>query len=83
MIFGEGPTQGLDDTTAIAEKKYSINFSESKNKFYLNLHYNGANYYLFVNGVEIHKFSSLLVRMFPRRFSGSVFYYKTIWLSNR
>ena len=42
----------------IAEKKYSINFTESKKKFCLSLHYNGANSYLFVNGVEIHKFKA-------------------------
>ena len=27
-------------------------------KFCLNLHYNGANSYLFVNGTEIHKFKA-------------------------
>ena len=26
LIFGEGPTQGLDGTTLFAEKKYSIDF---------------------------------------------------------
>ena len=49
-------TQGLDDTTLTAEKKYAIRFSEQQNKFYLSLHYNGANSYLFVNSVEIFKF---------------------------
>ena len=34
---------------------YSINFTVTKKKFYLNLHYNGANIYLFVNGIEIYK----------------------------
>ena len=53
LILGETPTQGLDDKTLTAEKKYSINFTESRKKLYLNLHYNGANNYLFVNGVEI------------------------------
>ena len=28
----------------------------TKKKFYLRLHYNGANSYLFVNGTEIYKF---------------------------
>ena len=37
---------------------YSINFSVTKKKFCLNLHYNGANSYLFVNGTEIHKFKA-------------------------
>ena len=34
---------------------YSINFTVTKNKFCLSLHYNGANRYLFVNGEEIVK----------------------------
>ena len=35
---------------------YSINFTVTKKKFYLSLHYNGGNSYLFVNGTEIVKF---------------------------
>ena len=35
---------------------YSINFTEHNKKFCLNLHYNGASRYLFVNGKEIYKF---------------------------
>ena len=41
-----------------AEKNYSVSFTESRKKFYLNLHSNGANSYLFVNGVEIIKFKT-------------------------
>ena len=37
---------------------YSINFTVTKKKFCLSLHYNGANSYLFVNGKEIIKFKS-------------------------
>ena len=37
---------------------YSINFTVTKNKFFLSLHYNGANSYLFVNGTEIYKFKA-------------------------
>ena len=37
---------------------YSINFSVTKNKFCLSLHYNGANSYLFVYGTEIYKFKA-------------------------
>ena len=37
---------------------YSINFTVTKKKFCLSLHYNGANSYLFVNGVEIIKFKA-------------------------
>ena len=37
---------------------YSINFIKENTKFYLSLHYNGANSYLFVNGTEIYKFKA-------------------------
>ena len=37
---------------------YSMNFTESNKKFCLNLHHNGANSYLFVNGTEIQKFKA-------------------------
>ena len=33
-----------------------INFTEHNKKLCLNLQFNGANSYLFVNGKEIHKF---------------------------
>ena len=35
---------------------YSINFTVTNKKFWLSLHYNGENSYLFVNDTEIHKF---------------------------
>ena len=53
--LGIGPIQGLENTLT-AKKMYSINFTEKNKKFCLSLHYNGANSYLFVNGVEIYKF---------------------------
>ena len=37
---------------------YSINFTKVNTKFCLSLHYNRANSYLFVNGIEIHKFTA-------------------------
>ena len=37
---------------------YSINFTVTKKKFCLSLHYNGANSYLFVNVKEIYKFKA-------------------------
>ena len=55
LIPGRGPTQGLESTLT-AEKMYSINFTVTKKKFCLSLHYNGANSYLFVNGTEICEF---------------------------
>ena len=35
---------------------YSINFTSTKKKFCLSLHYNRDNSYLFINGTEIIKF---------------------------
>ena len=57
MILGEGPTQGLEHTL-IEEKMYSVNFTVTRKKFCLSLHYNRVNSYLFVNGTEIHKFKA-------------------------
>ena len=37
---------------------YSINFTVTKKKFCLSLHYNGANSCLFANGTEIYKFKA-------------------------
>ena len=55
-IMGDGPTQGIHDTTIYAEKKYFRNFTESNVKFVLSLHYNGNDSYLFVNGRQELKF---------------------------
>ena len=57
LILEKGPTQGLEHTLT-AEKMYLINFTVTRKKFSLSLHYNGANSYLFVNGTEIIKFKS-------------------------
>ena len=55
LVLGRGPTQGLESTLT-AEKMYLINFTVTKKKFCLSLHYNRGNSYLFVNGTEICKF---------------------------
>ena len=52
LILGKGPTQGLEHTLT-AEKLYSINFTVTKKKFCLSLHYSGANSDLLVNRAEI------------------------------
>ena len=57
LVLGKGPTQGLEHTLT-AEKMYSINFTVTKKKFCLSLHYNRANSYLFVNDTEIYKFKA-------------------------
>ena len=43
LILGLGPTQELGENLLTAEKMYSINFTVTKKKFGLSLHYNGAN----------------------------------------
>ena len=45
LVLGKGPTQRLEHTFT-AEKMYSINFTVTKKKLCLSLHYNGANSYL-------------------------------------
>ena len=57
LVLGKWPTQGLE-CFLTAEKMYSINFTVTKNKFCLSLHYNGLNSYLFFNGKEIVKFKA-------------------------
>ena len=42
LVLGRGPTQGLEKTLT-AKKMYSINFTVTKKKLSLSLHYNGAN----------------------------------------
>ena len=55
-IMGDGPTQGINDTTIYSEKKYFRNFTEPNVKFVLSLHYNGNDSCLFVNGRQELKF---------------------------
>ena len=58
LVLGEDLGQRLDDTALTAEKKYSSNFTEYNKKFCLSFYYNGANSYLFVNGVKGIKFKA-------------------------
>ena len=62
LILGKGPIQGLEHILT-AEKLYSINFTKHKTKFRLRLDYNGANSYLFVNGVEIIEFKAKVLKL--------------------
>ena len=39
LVLGEGPMQGINDSTGLAEKK-SINLSKANTKFCLSFHYN-------------------------------------------
>ena len=58
LILGVGPTQGLGEHWLTTKKMYSINLTNTNIQFCLNLPYNGANSYLFVNGTEIYKFKA-------------------------
>ena len=55
LILGEGPTQGLDNATLVAEAKYLTDFSRSQGKFCSSLHYNESNFLLFVNATKIYQ----------------------------
>ena len=58
LIFGEGATQGLNDTTLTTEAKYPINFTQSGKKIVLGLHYNGRNSFWFVNATKVFHFKA-------------------------
>ena len=58
LILGKDTIRGLCENLLSAEKMYSINFTKTNTKFCLSSHYNGANSYLFVNGIEIQKFTA-------------------------
>ena len=55
LIFGEGSTQGLDDTILTAEAKYPINFTQSEKRFVLSLYYDGRNNSLLVNATKVYQ----------------------------
>ena len=58
LILGEGPTQGLNDTSLTAEAKYPINFTQSHRRFGLSLNYNGSDSFLFVNATKVYQFKA-------------------------
>ena len=58
LVLGEGPTDDINGGVGTAETELKINFSKTKTKFCLSLHYNGDNSYLFINGKEMHKFKA-------------------------
>ena len=58
MILGKGQIQGLDGTTFTAEVLYPINFTESRKRFVLSLHYNESNSFLFVSATSVYEFKA-------------------------
>ena len=57
LILGEGPTQGLDDSTLTAGAIYHINFTQPNKRFVLRLAYNGSNSSFF-NATKIYQFKA-------------------------
>ena len=80
LVVGEGPTYSINGSCINGrmdqppEKTFCINFSKANTGFFLSLHYNGDNSYLFVNGKEIYKFKANTKNVnFPTHFSlGSI-----------
>ena len=50
--------QELNYTTVTREDKYPTNFTQSRKRFALSLHYHGSNSFLFVNTVKIYQFKA-------------------------
>ena len=68
-MSGEELTSGINGSFVSLEKKFSNNFSNENTKFWLSLHCNGDNSYLFVNGKEIFKSKAKNKNVdFPTRF---------------
>ena len=58
LVLCQDFIQKIVDTAIYAEKMYSPNFTVSNKTICLNLHYNGDNRYLFVNGKQVVNFKS-------------------------
>ena len=52
---------------------YSINFTVTKKKFCLSLHYNGVNSYLFVSGTEIIRFKAKDSKIAAHHYAQEIF----------
>ena len=52
-MFGEGLIDDIDGSVGAAEQKFTINISNAKTKFCLNLHFSHDNSYLFFNVKKI------------------------------
>ena len=52
LIFAEGLTEVLRDTTLTAEAKYPINFTQPRKWFVISLHFNGSNSFFFVHATK-------------------------------
>ena len=68
LVPEKGPTQGLEHTLT-AEKLDPTNFTVTKKKFCLSLHYNGASSYLFVNGKKVVKFKQKILKLWQVQYA--------------
>ena len=59
LVLEEQTTDVINNSVCEPEKKFSINFTNSKTKFCLSFQYNGDNSYLYVNGTNICIFKVL------------------------
>ena len=55
LILGEKTTPGFDDTTLRAKAKCPIDFTKSRKRFILSLHYYGRKSFLFVNPTKTYQ----------------------------
>ena len=65
LVLGKNVIQGIDDTTIYAEQLHSTNFTGTDKTFYLRLHYNGDNSYLFVNSKRQANFKAANSEIVP------------------
>ena len=76
LVLGHGLIQKINDTTIYTEKMYKPNFTVD-NIFFLSLHYNSDNSYLFVNGKHVinSKAKNSELIKYPMRLGGFSKYY--------
>ena len=63
LILGEALVQKINDTTIYSEQAYSLKFSIENKTFFLSLHYNGSDSYLFVNGKQVIRFKPKTLKL--------------------
>ena len=58
LVLDERDTFGINRKFGAPEKKLALILVKQRQFFFLSLHYNDDNSYLFVNGKEIYKFKA-------------------------
>ena len=58
LVLDKGLIQMIEKSTIYTEKMYSPNFSTENKISILSLHYNGYNFFLFVNGQKVTQFKA-------------------------